>query len=352
MKTIIVPRKENFSTVPSLPEILSELQITPQDNYDALSISNDSGFQIHLKRQPNEYFINNYFAEGLEAWKANIDIQPDFNHHKAITYMCCYFSRTENETLEAMKQAAKEAHALGKTNLEKMRTVARASSTKRKCSVQKAVCLVMSELWLRKALPEVIFLNSNIPEPHYRIFRCKTKLDELPEDSADVFQRNMFDRYIDQPDANFQNGKYVEADALYFVEFLGSYYVQSKQKSDNDNQPVVLDDELMESQHSDFCRNKTISLMYSKQKLKRRKVSAVLRNHVPNANRNVEGYAHHILFSFCMFRDEEYLKHPQFSGTYLEKLQQPEVLNIVHRNKKTMEPFSEFFDAALFNISE
>ena len=129
MKTIIVPRKENLSTVPSLLEVLSELQITPQDNYDALSISNDSGFQIHLKRQPNEYFINNYFAEGLKAWKADIDIQPDFNHYKAITYMCRYFSRIENETLEAMKQAAKEAHALGKTNLEKMRTVARASST-------------------------------------------------------------------------------------------------------------------------------------------------------------------------------------------------------------------------------
>ena len=113
---ILDPRKENFSTVPSILEILSELLITPQDYYDALSISNDSDFQIHLKCQPNEYFMNNYFPEDLEAWKANIDIQDVFDHYKAVTYMCVYFSKAENETSEVMKQAAKEAHALGKTS--------------------------------------------------------------------------------------------------------------------------------------------------------------------------------------------------------------------------------------------
>ena len=177
-------------------------------------------------------------------------------------------------------------------------------------------------------------------------------MDELPVDSTDVFQRNMLDRNTDRPDASFQNGKYAKVDSLCLAEFLGSYYVQSKQKSDNDSQPAVLDDELMESQHSDFQYNKTIPLMSSKQKLKRRKVRVVLRYHVPNANRNAEGYAHHMLFSFYPFRDEEDLKHLLFSGTYLEKLQQPEVFSLVHRNNKIMEPFSEFVDAAFLNISE
>ena len=76
-----VLRKENFSIVPSILEILSEL-LKP---HRIIIISNDSDFQIHLKRQSNECFINNYFAEGLEAWKANIDIQPFFNHYKAVT---------------------------------------------------------------------------------------------------------------------------------------------------------------------------------------------------------------------------------------------------------------------------
>lgn len=75
--------------------------------------------------------------------------------------------------------------------------------------------------------------------------------------------------------------------------------------------------------------------------------------HVPNGNRNTESYEHHMFFPCYLYRDEEDLKHPPFSGTYFEKLQQPRVLNIVHRNKKNMGHFSEFVDAVfLLNISE
>ena len=170
-QNILDPRKENFVVVPTIFEILQQLNITPENYYNALSISSGNDFQIHLKRQPNECFINNYFVEGLQAWKANIDIQPVFNYYKAVTYMCAYFSKTENETSEAMKQAAKEAGMSGKTELEKMRAVAKAYSKKRECSVQEAVYLLMPELWLRKTFPKVIFLNSNVPEKCYRMFR-------------------------------------------------------------------------------------------------------------------------------------------------------------------------------------
>ena len=113
-----------------------------------ISISNDDDFQIHFKRPPNSCFVNNYFDEGLLAWQANIDIQPVFNHYNAVTSMCAYFSKSEDETFvrcgsskkiekkktkknktsEAMKQAAKEALDTNKTNIEQMRSISRAYS--------------------------------------------------------------------------------------------------------------------------------------------------------------------------------------------------------------------------------
>ena len=45
----------------------------------------------------------------MQAWQANIHIQPVFNHYKVVTYMCSYFSKAEDETSEAMKQAVKDA---------------------------------------------------------------------------------------------------------------------------------------------------------------------------------------------------------------------------------------------------
>ena len=66
-QNILDPRKENFVVVPTISDILQQLNITPEDYHNALSISSDNDFQIHLKRQPNECFINNHFAEGLQA---------------------------------------------------------------------------------------------------------------------------------------------------------------------------------------------------------------------------------------------------------------------------------------------
>ena len=69
-----------------------------------------------------------------------------------------------------------------------MRAVPRVYSMRRECSVQERVYLVMPELWLQKTFLKVIFLNSNIPEKCYKIFRRKEDFDELLDDINDVFQ--------------------------------------------------------------------------------------------------------------------------------------------------------------------
>ena len=221
-------------------------------DYKALSISDDNDFQIHLRRPPNSCFVNNYFDEGLMAWKANIDIQPVFNHYKAVTYMCAYFSKSEDETSEIMKQAAKEAFKSNKTNIEQMRSVARAYATKRECSVQEAVYILMQELWLSKTFPGVIFANSNLPENRFRICRSKEEIDELPEDSVDIFKRNMIDRYIDRPTSTFSNGRYSILDSFCYAEFVAHYYLLPKNSNNsvNDNQPTVLQELILEVNHT------------------------------------------------------------------------------------------------------
>ena len=176
---------------------------------------------------------------------SNIDIQPVFNHYKAVTYMCVYFSKAEDETSEAMKQAAKEALSASKTEFETMKATAKAYPTKRECFVQKAVYYILPELWLRKIFPKVIILNSNMPEKRYRIYKKKCQIDELPEDSTEIFQRNMLDRYLDRPDESFKNGMYREMSNMCFSKFLFLLYLKSRTTKDPeyDYQPVILDDE-------------------------------------------------------------------------------------------------------------
>ena len=80
-----------------------------------------------------------------------------------------------------------------------------------------------------------------MPKKRYKIFKKKDEIDELPNDSTDLFQRNMLDRYIDRPNEHFKNGQYRQIDQLCFAEFLSLYYVLVKttQISENDCQPVA-----------------------------------------------------------------------------------------------------------------
>ena len=144
----------------------------------------------------------------VKAYKhgRHIDIQPALNRYKAVTYMCAYFSKAEDKTCEAIKQTAKEALNASKTEFETMKAIPKAYSTKRECSVQEAVYHILPELWLQKIFAKVIFLNSNMPEKQYTIFKKKRQIDEHPEDSTEIFQRTMLDRYLDRPDESFKNG--------------------------------------------------------------------------------------------------------------------------------------------------
>ena len=178
--------------------------IPEEGYYNALSISDDNDFQVDLKQLPNSCFVNNYFRTGLLAWKAKLDIQPVFNPYKAVTYMCAYLSKTVDQCSHAMNQAFNEAMTSKLTNYDQMKSIAQAYSMKRECSVQEAVYHIMPELWLRKTFPAAVFGNTNIPENRFRVCLDEGEIKDLPENSTDIFKKNMVDRCVDRPDLCLQ----------------------------------------------------------------------------------------------------------------------------------------------------
>ena len=114
---------------------------------------------------------------------------------------------------------------------------------------------------------------------------------------------------------------------------------------ENDCQPEVLPDEILEINHP-----RSIPLMYSKEKLKCRKVPAILRFHSPNKDKDFELYAHHLLFLFYPFRSEIELKIGE-PLSYTNKLAQPGVLEIANNNKTRIEPFDDIVNEALIRYN-
>ena len=132
---------------------MEELSITEQEYENALKISDDNSYQLHLRRPSYSCFVNNYFDIGLLTWETNIDNQPVFDYYKAVTYVCSYLPKQEDECSHAVKQAFKEPLERGTGSYEQMKSVAEAYVSKRESSLQEAVYKVMPELWLRKVFP-------------------------------------------------------------------------------------------------------------------------------------------------------------------------------------------------------
>ena len=82
--------RDDYFEPKTIGHILTNLNIEKVEYEHALSISDDQDFQVHLKRPPNSCFNNNYFRCGLLAWEASMDIQPVFNHYKAVSYVCIF----------------------------------------------------------------------------------------------------------------------------------------------------------------------------------------------------------------------------------------------------------------------
>ena len=54
------------------------------------------GSEVLLQRDIDEIFINNYNAEWITSWDANIDISPVYDYYGTITYITDYFTKVSS----------------------------------------------------------------------------------------------------------------------------------------------------------------------------------------------------------------------------------------------------------------
>lgn len=112
----------------------------------------------------------------------------------------------------------------------------------------------MPELWLRKIFPKTLFVNTDFPQNRLCIPKSQDDLEELEDDSIDIFKSNIIERYGNRPKS------VVSVDKLCLAEFAAFYYKDYKIQSDetNDLQPDILTDKIAELQHSNTCTTETL----------------------------------------------------------------------------------------------
>ena len=64
--------------------------------------------KLHLKKEPNSCFANNYFKAGLKASQEDISLQFVLIKYEKVTYMCQNISKAERPYFQALKEASEE----------------------------------------------------------------------------------------------------------------------------------------------------------------------------------------------------------------------------------------------------
>ena len=342
---LLNPSKSDYDPTLTEADIFSSVNITEEQYYWALSISPDSDYELHLKRPIDSCFINNYFIAGIKGFRANVDLQPVFNHYKCITYVCSYFTKDETECSQAIVNAAKEAKQENLNVRDGLKKIGAAFLSTREVSSQECVYRCMPELWLRKIFPATIFVNTNIPDKRIRVAKSQQELDDLDDESTDIFKSNIIERYAIRPKS------IASVDNLCLAEFAAYYYKDYRKDSQEtaDAQPEVLTDNVIEVQQDSSDPGLSlpvqIKLMNTNEKMKCRKVRAVIRYHKPNKTKEPELYYHHILMLYLPWRDESLLLGAD--QTYASRFYEPAVQAIVEQNRQKFEPDGDALNEAL-----
>ena len=154
----------------------------------------------------------------------------------------------------------------------------------------------MPELWHRNIFPGTVFVSTDLPEKRVHVTKSKQELEDLDDDSTDIFKSNIIEHY------SIRSDSISVVDKLCLAEFAAYYYKDYRKDSDetNDAQPNVLTDEIIHT-HSilqDISLTSQITLTNTKEKLKCRKVKAVIRYHIPNKTKEPGRYFHHLLMLY------------------------------------------------------
>ena len=87
----------------------------------------------------------------------------------------------------------------------------------REVSSEECVYRSMPGFWLRKIFSKTVFVSTDFPEKRVRVAKTQEELNELDDESTDIFKSNIIQRYSIRPTS------IPLVETLYLAEFAAYY---------------------------------------------------------------------------------------------------------------------------------
>ena len=298
---IKIRKEENAAILKKVNDCLAE---HPNYSFDDLLLEAEVGKDVYLKvlsqstssptvipaRQPFHSYINNYNPDLLRIWQANMDIQFVTDPWACALYILSYITKGERQMGELLKHAAEQCKEDDSIR-QQMKTLENVFLTHREVSGQEAAYRALS-LNLKKSSRQVVFVNTSMAKDRVRILKPQSQLKDLPDDSTDIYQVGILERFSARP-ASLQD--------CCLADFATSYRLLSMSSTKDELEDP--DD----GQGDEVISSKKIHLQFRLGTMYKRRRRAVIRTPRFSRVKFPEKFFHSALMLYLPWRNEKVL---------------------------------------------
>ena len=126
-----------------------------------------------------------------------MDLQFILDPYACVMYIASYMLKSERSMGEFLKQVSKEC--VGEQIRTQLRRLGSVFLNHREVSAQEAVYRILS-LPLKQLSRKVVFINTAAKEDRVSLLKPITQIQDMEEDSEDIYQTSLIDRYSGRPD--------------------------------------------------------------------------------------------------------------------------------------------------------
>ena len=247
-----------------------------------------TGNSVVMQRKPSESWINTYNPDVLRIWKANMDLQYILDPYACVMYIAAYMLKSERSMGELLKQVSKECG--GEQIRTQLRRLGSVFLNHREVSAQEAVYRILS-LPLKQMSRKVIFVNTAAKEDRVSLLKPINQIEHMDEDSEDIYQTSLIDRYAARPD---------QLNHMCLAEFAANYTTRSGQEVPEDETSNVLP----RAEDGESRRSESIKLKNDLGRMYKRRRKAIIRFHRFNQEKEPSKVYRSKIMLYLPWRDE------------------------------------------------
>ena len=211
----------------SLEQLLDRAKVPHNTYVRGLGICT-KGNSIVYHRERSDSWINPYNADVMRVWQANMDLQYILDPYGCVMYIALYMLKSEKAMSELLRQVSRECASEDiKTQLRRLGSV---FMNHRELSAQEAVYRMLS-LPLKQLSRTVVFVSTDTKDKRTCLLKPKHVLDDMDDDSEDIYMTSLIDRYAARPDS---------LNDMCLAEFAANYTTRSGQDVDDEESTDAL----------------------------------------------------------------------------------------------------------------